>query len=195
MRLFRLALLLMVAPVIAHAQAPKQPVTPGAAPPAGVPPAGAPPVSADPQATSATYGDWVFVCQREPEGLQQRLCEVSQSIQVQGQTTPIAKLAISKAKQPPATHITVVLPTNVLLTVGPRVSVDDKDTQAVDTAWLRCVPGGCFADAVVKDDVLAKWRAQSERGRLDFRDAAGRSIAVPFSFRGLAAAYDALAKE
>jgi invasion protein IalB len=137
----------------------------------------------------------VLVCQRESEESKQRLCEVSQSVQVQGQQLPIAKLAVSKVKQPPATHLTVVLPPNITLKSGPRLAVDEKDTQAVELEWVRCLPGGCFANATLKDDVLAKWRALTDRGRLEFKDGVGRALVVPFSFRGLGAAYDALAKE
>ena len=173
------------------AQAPK-PQPPAAGAPA---PAATPPISNVPQSTSASYGDWVLVCQREPEPSTVRLCEVSQSVQVQGQQQPIAQIAISKSKTPPAVNLTVVLPPNIILTAGPRVLIDEKDTQPVDLTWQRCLPGGCFANAALKDEVLAKWRPLNDRGRLEFRDAAGRTIVVPFSFRGLGAAYDALAKE
>ena len=113
-------------------------------------PAATPPISNVPQSTSASYGDWVLVCQREPEPSTVRLCEVSQSVQVQGQQQPIAQIAISKSKTPPAVNLTVVLPPNITLTSGPRVSVDEKDTQVVDLAWLRCLPGGCFASAIAE---------------------------------------------
>lgn len=56
-----------------------------------------PAVSSDPQATSATYGDWVHVCHRQAAS-GERLCEISQSIQVQGQPAPIAQLAVSMPK-------------------------------------------------------------------------------------------------
>lgn len=184
MRWLFIAMLCLV-PLISNAQSPKQ----------AAPEPATPPVSSTPQATSASYGDWVLVCQRTSEESAQRLCEVAQSVQVQGQPAPIARIAISKAKQPPATQLTVVLPSNITLTSGPRVAMDEKDTQAVELAWVRCLPGGCFANAVLKDDVLGKWRALDSRGRLEFKDGAGRALALPFSFRGLGAAYDALAKE
>jgi invasion protein IalB len=46
-----------------------------------------------PQATTATYGDWVLACQGGAAG--ERMCEVSQSIQVQGQKAPIAQIGRS----------------------------------------------------------------------------------------------------
>lgn len=46
----------------------------------------------------------------------------------------------------------------------------------------------------MKDDLLQHWRAQTTQGQLRFKDSAGRDVALPFSFRGLAQALDALAK-
>ncbi len=190
MRWFFVAVICL-APSISSAQAPKRPSTDAAAPASK----GSPPVSSVPQTTSASYGDWVLVCQRASEESTQRLCEVAQSIQVQGQPAPIARLAISKANQPAATQLIVVLPTNVTLTSAPHIAAEEKDPQGVELAWVRCLSGGCFASASLKDDVLAKWRALDDRGRLQFKDGAGRALALPFSFRGLGDAYDALAKE
>ena len=152
------------------------------------------PISSDPHSTTATYGDWVLVCQKvaDEAGKESRLCEVSQSVQVQGQSGPIARLAISKGESAAGHVVTIVLPTNVLLTEGPNVAIDENDPAAMKLSWARCLPGGCFAEAALKDDVLAKWRAQSERGHLYFKDGLSRSVALPFSFRGLAPAFDAL---
>lgn len=154
------------------------------------------PISSDPHSTTATYGDWVLICQKvaDEAGKGSRLCEVSQSVQVQGQSGPIARLAISKGESAAGHIVTIVLPTNVLLTEGPNVAIDENDPAALKLSWARCLPGGCFAEAALKDDVLATWRAQSERGNLYFKDGLGRSVTVPFSFRGLAPAFDALIK-
>jgi invasion protein IalB len=74
------------------------------------------------------------------------------------------------------------------------MSVDDKD-KPVELTYRRCLPTGCFADADARDDVLSRWRAQTGRGRLAFKDGANRDIALPFSFSGLEQALDALAKQ
>lgn len=192
MRLIHLIFLsVFVCSIPASAQAPKTGNAPTGAPAAEPPP----PVSADPQATSAAYGDWVLVCQKLAEPSTERACEVTQAVQVQGQPGPIAQIAIHKGKAQPASNVTVVLPSNVTLASGPRISVDEKDAAPVQLVWARCLPGGCFATAEIKDDVLSKWRPLNDRGRLEFRDGVGRTIVVPFSFRGLGVAYDALAKQ
>jgi invasion protein IalB len=92
-------------------------------------------------------------------------------------------------------HITVVLPTNITFQNGPRVTAYDKDP-GVELTWRRCVPGGCIADAMLKDDTLRAWHAVSaDTGRLFFTKASGQNVAIEFSFRGFGQAMDAFAKE
>ena len=71
----------------------------------------------------------------------------------------------------------------------------DNSGSALDLPWRRCLPGGCFADALAADDVLKRWRGLTEPGRIVLKSASGREVALPLSFRGLAPALDALAKE
>jgi invasion protein IalB len=75
-----------------------------------------------------------------------------------------------------------------------RIAIDEKDAQPVEIAWTRCLPAGCFASLALKDDLLKRWHAQNESGRLTFKNGAGQDMTLPFSFRGLARALDALGK-
>lgn len=153
------------------------------------------PVSGDPQSTTAAYGDWVVRCQRIGDGVaSRRICEAAEVIQTQGAQAPIAQIAIGRVAPADPLRLTLVLPPNVGFPSSPRVAVDAKDPQPVDLNWRRCISGGCFADVEIKDDVLQRWRALSSQGAITFKDSTGRDVAVPFSFRGLAPALDALAK-
>jgi len=185
---------------IAYAQAPtRQPPPPAPGAPARQAPAApaeAPrPVGSEPEATTATYGDWVMRCQRiAAANATQRVCEVAQSVQAQGQQNPILQIALGSlgAKEP--IKLTIVAPVNLSFPSVARLAVDEKDQQPTEVAWRRCLPGGCFADLEVKDDQLKRWRAQAGTGLVKFLDAAGRDVVIPFSFRGLAQALDALSK-
>lgn len=169
---------------------------PGAAQaqPAATKPAARPPVSAEPNMTTATFGDWVLRCQRLPQSGAERVCEVAQTMQVQGQNAPVAQFAIGRASKSEPLRATAVVPASISFPSNVQVALD-KDASPLQLDWRRCLPGGCFADLVVKEDQLKRWRTASESGRLVFKDASGREIAIPLSFQGLGPALDALAKE
>ncbi len=114
---------------------------------------------------------------------------------IQGQSAPFAQLAFGKTGPNEPLQFSTVLPTNVSFPSTVRIAVDDKDKQPVELAWTRCIPGGCFASIATKDDFLKRWRAQEEAGRFTFKNGGGQDLTIPFSFRGLARALDALARE
>jgi invasion protein IalB len=197
--------LTMWLPAVAVAQAPPRPAptapraTPEAAPkPAqqgSQPEAARPPVGTEPEATTATYGDWLLRCQRvaAANAAAHRVCDVARSVQAQGQQNPIMQLSIGPGG-PKEMKLTLVAPVNISFPSVARVAVDEKDPQLAELTWRRCVPGGCFAELEIKDDLIKRWRAQEAAGVVKIVDAAGREIGIPFSFRGFAQALDALLK-
>ncbi|MFH6786973.1 MULTISPECIES: invasion associated locus B family protein [Methylobacterium] len=155
----------------------------------------APPVPAEPGLTTATYGDWMLRCQRLGGEGAGRVCEVAQTIQAQGQSGPVAQVAIGRLPGQDGLRMTVLLPANVSFPSSVRVA-EAKDAKAgLDLAWRRCMPGACVADGAATEAVLTSWRKAEEPGRITFKDADGREVAVALSLRGLGAALDALGKE
>lgn len=153
------------------------------------------PVSSEPESTTANFGDWILHCTRVQGATQRlKLCEVVQSIAVQGQSSPIAEIALGRVAAEEALKITAVLPNNVSFPSGVSISIDEKDLLAAELVWRRCLPGGCFADIDVREEQSDRWRSQTDKGRLKFKDGSGRDVVLPFSFRGLAQALDALEK-
>jgi invasion protein IalB len=180
-------------PSRAAAQAPAPQPSPPPSPAQSPPP---PPVSADPANTTATFGDWVLRCQQVGGTAQgARFCEVAQILGVQGQTAPIAEVAIGRIDPKAALRLTVALPPNILIPVTPRADIDAQDHEGIVLTWRRCTPGSCFADAELSDEAIHHWRAQSDHGRLQFTNAAGQALILAFSFRGFAQAMDAYGKE
>jgi invasion protein IalB len=153
------------------------------------------PVPIEPGATTATFGDWVLNCRRLPEGSKPaRVCEVAQSIQVQGQQGPFARIAIGRIALDQPLAVTVVLPNDISLPSVVHVGADAND-KGPDLNWTRCTPGGCFAESPLTAEILKQWRATTKASKVSFEDAARREIGFPISFRGLPQALDALAKE
>ncbi|SFJ06953.1 Invasion protein IalB, involved in pathogenesis [Bosea sp. OK403] len=146
-----------------------------------------------PDNTTATYGDWTHRCQ---QGVGTRICEVVQTLQVQGQQGPVALVAVGRPIKTEPYKLVVQVAPNVTLgpNAGVRVALGEKDEGTL-AAFSRCIPGGCFAEVAMSDDLLKRWRGYSEGGQLRFQDAANRPVTLPFSFRGFQAAADALARE
>ena len=157
-------------------------------------PAPAPaPVPADPSVTTATFGDWVLRCQKlQQADLPPKLCEVALSIQLQGQTSTFAQIAIGGLPRQPL-RMTIAVPPNISLPGGLKASVGEKAAGGVALAWARCLPAACIAEAIIMDDILRLWRA-GETAQMSFLDGSNRELKVSFKLRGLAQALDALAK-
>jgi invasion protein IalB len=180
---------LLLAPSIAVAQAAKESAKEAAKPTTPAP------VPSVPERTTASFGDWVLRCEGTTITPAHRVCEVAQAMTVQGQTAPIAQVAIGRQAPNEPKRLTVVLPTNIAFATKPAVAIAKAGATPIELSWQRCAPGGCFASAPISDDVLGTLGAQTEPGKLTFKDAADRDIALPLSFRGLTQALAALAKE
>lgn len=188
--LLGLGMVALTGPAAAQTAAPKP-----ASPPAAAP-APAAPISPEPSSTTASFGDWTLRCQRIADaGKTVRICEVAQVLQAQGQQAPIAQIALGRLANGEPVRVTAVMPVSISFPSSVQIAMGEKDAKPVELPWRRCLPTGCFAETAPGDDVLKQWRKASEPGRILFRDAAGRDLALPLSARGLDQALDALAKE
>lgn len=146
-----------------------------------------------PQRTTASYEDWTVRC--ETRGTPPvKACEMVQAVTAQGQTAPVAQIAIGRASKTDPIKIVFQLPVNVFIPAGVRLTYDAKD-KPLGAGFRSCVPAGCFADVDLSNDMVRRMRAVTEQGRFEFKDAAQRDVAIPVSFKGFGAALDALAKE
>jgi invasion protein IalB len=145
-----------------------------------------------PQRITATYEDWTVQCELQPGPPAQKLCEMVQTAQAQGQT--ISRIALGRASKSEPFKIVVQLPVNLFLPAGVRIQADDKDP-GLALAFKRCVPAGCFADIEIKDDVVKRLRAATANWKVTFKNSGQQDAAVPLSFKGFNQAFDALLKE
>ena len=153
------------------------------------PPAG----ETEPSSTSASYGDWLMRCQRLGDVADaEKVCEAAQLIRAQDQQNPVAEVAIGRLKKTDPLHLTIVLPVNIALATPPRLSLNGKDVDGLNFVWLKCLPGGCYANAVLTDDVARRWKDETDARRIIWTDGSGREFAVGLSFNGLGQALDAL---
>jgi len=146
-----------------------------------------------PQRTTATYEDWTLRC--ETQGTPAvRSCEIVQAVNMQGQPNPITQIAVGRAAKGDPLKAVFQVPINVWLPSGVKLVYDEKEPGFAAT-FKRCVPSACLSDIELKDDMIKKLRARAENGRLEFKDAAQRDVAIPVSFKGFGQALDAMPKE
>jgi invasion protein IalB len=114
---------------------------------------------------------------------------------VKGQTAPIAQIAIGRQVANEGEHLTIVVPPNIAIGVKPQVATATAGAAPIELTWQRCLPGACFASAAISNAAISELAAQTEPGRMVFKNAADRETVVPPSFRSLSQAMAALAKE
>ena len=146
------------------------------------------------QSTTATYEDWVLRCETQPVPPAKKSCDMEQMTQVKGAPNPLSRAAVTRPAPGQPVKLTVQVPVNVSFATPLRIRISDKEPE-FSAPFRRCAPAGCFAELDLKDDVIKKMRTATETGKIMFKDAADRDVAIPLSFKGFGAALDALMKE
>lgn len=168
-----------------------------AAQPAPAPAGGAPqPAAASP---AIAFGDWALRCvdTPPPAGAKDsplRTCEIAQTLQLRGQGTILAQLAVGRTKAGEPLRFTIVLPPNIGLPSTVEVVVDEKGKSRLDVPWKRCIPGACVAELTLTEKTLQQLRNGKGTPNIAYPNAAGAANAVVFSLKGFGDAVDALNK-
>jgi invasion protein IalB len=146
--------------------------------------------------TTATYDDWVLQCAVQAGPPAQKTCDIEQlsQMQSQGRSVPLSRVAIGRPDKSQPARLTIQVPVNVYLRKDVLVQASTADP-GLTAPFDRCLPVGCFADFVLKDDAIKKFRAATAAGKMTFQSANGQSVAIPLSFKGFGPAYDALLKQ
>jgi invasion protein IalB len=143
-----------------------------------------------PSATTAVYGDWLLRCNQQADV---KMCEVAQTVYVQGQQNPVALVAIGREKQGQPMRLVLQVPINVTVSAKAKIAIKEGEP-LVEFSFERCVPAGCFAIMQPADEAVRRLRERSEPARITYLDSSSKEIGLQFSLRGLGSALDALAK-
>ena len=147
--------------------------------------------------TTATYDDWVLQCAAVQGGTPgQKTCDIEQLTQMQnqGRTVPLSRVAIGRPDKGQPSRLTIQVPVNVYLRSEVHLQASTTDPGLV-APFDRCLPAGCFAEFLLKDETIKKFRTATAAGKMTFQSANGQSVAIPLSFKGFGPAYDALLKQ
>jgi len=143
-----------------------------------------------PEMTTATYQDWLMRCV-QPAG-KPKLCEIAQTIQMEGQAGPIAVLAVGKVEPTDPLHLTIQLPAGVWLPAGVTFTYNDK-APPVSLEFKRCLQG-CFAEVDIDKALEQGLRNAADPGSITFENGARKPVTLQISFKGFSAALDASIK-
>lgn len=143
-----------------------------------------------PQSMTATYQDWVMRCEIQHGG--EKLCEIAQGIQAQGQQGLIAQIVVGKPASTAPFRLIVQLPAGVWLPGGVNLQLGGNAPPLALT-YTRC-QNACFADLELKPAQIEQLKARTAAGLLEFQDGARKTIQLPVSFRGFSAALEASQK-
>ena len=146
------------------------------------------------QQTTATYDDWTLRCTNGAGTPPQRSCDMEQVSQLKGQEQPFSRVLIARPAKGQPLRLIVQVPVNVWIASGLKIEIGGKDA-GLAGAFTRCLPGGCFATIEIKDAALRQFGTASAPARIVYANAAEQAVAVPLSFKGFGAAFDALGKE
>lgn len=145
------------------------------------------------QSTSATYSDWILQCANSGSP-PKKICDIAQVTQVRGKNINFSRVAIESAPKGKPEKLTLQMPVNVSVREPAEIQIPGTPSTTLSATFDRCVPVGCFASVQLRDDMLKKLNATEGMGKVTFKDAAGRELAFPLSFKGFHQAFDALSK-
>jgi len=145
------------------------------------------------QQTTATYDDWTLRCTSGAGTSPQKFCDMEQLSQIKGKEQPFSRVVISRPAKGQPLRLIVQLPVNVWMASGVKIEIGGKDA-GLAGSFTRCLPGGCFAAIELKDDTVRQFRTATAPARIVYTNAAEQAVAVPLSFKGFGAAFDALQK-
>jgi invasion protein IalB len=145
------------------------------------------------------FGAWALRCRKKPAKAEKNAkeggaCEISETIESQDRSGPVAKVSVGRPGGSGPLHAIVILPNNVSFPSSVHIRTDDKDIWGVQLNWVRCIPGGCFAETLLADATVAHWHDIETTGYIVFKDSTGQQITLPMSFKGFGQALDALNK-
>ncbi|MBB3017951.1 invasion protein IalB [Microvirga lupini] len=165
--------------------APKEQPAPKAQPaPTAQPPAAAPVVV--PLKASPSQPEWTKVCAKD-ERANAEICYTTRDfVTEKGQRIVAVALYDVKAKTVQKT-IRILMPLGMLVPPGIRIMAEKS--QPVAGRYSMCVPHGCFAEAVVKDELVSALKKGTTLN-ISTRNQAGREVTFTVPTEGFGKAFD-----
>jgi invasion protein IalB len=136
----------------------------------------------------SVHGDWQIRCDTPP-GAPTEQCALIQSVTAEDRPNVGLTVIVLKTADQSVRLMRVLAPLGVLLPNKLGLRIDSVDVGSVP--FVRCLPNGCVAEVVVKDDLLAKLRTGTTATFIIFQTPE-EGIGIPVSLKGFGEGFDKL---
>jgi invasion protein IalB len=136
----------------------------------------------------SVHGDWQIRCDTPP-GAPTEQCALIQSVTAEDRPNIGLTVIMLKTADPGIRLMRVLAPLGVLLPNKLGLRIDSEDVGRVD--FVRCLPNGCVAEVVVKDDLLNRLRNGQTATFIIFQTPE-EGIGIPVSLKGFGEGFDKL---
>lgn len=130
--------------------------------------------------------DWVVECVDPP--VNNVACQITYTVLFGAKRAPVFVSAIANSDPGEPMDVVFVLPLNIKLKQGLRIS---NDSRALQYQFDRCAPNGCYVETLMSAD-LYEMMTTSQAGFATIVRNDGEPFAIPFSFKGFSAAVDTM---
>lgn len=139
-------------------------------------------------AVKSQHGDWQVRCDTPP-GARSEQCALVQSVTAEDRPDVGLSVYVLKTADKRSRILRVLAPLGVLLPSGLGLKVDQEDVGR--TAFVRCLPNGCFAEVLMDDKLVEQMRAGKQATFIIFRTPE-EGIGIPISLGGFGPGFDTL---
>jgi invasion protein IalB len=134
------------------------------------------------------FGDWQIRCDTPP-GAKEETCALVQSVTAANRPEVGLSVIILKTVDGKNRLIRVLAPLGVLLPAALGLRIDG--TSAGHVQFVRCLPNGCIAEAVLEDDLMKKLSTGKTATFIIFQTPE-QGIGIPVSLKGFVEGFAAL---
>jgi invasion protein IalB len=137
----------------------------------------------------SVHGDWQIRCDTPP-GAPSEQCALIQSVTAEDRPNIGLTVIVLKTPDPNIPQLMRILaPLGVLVANNLGLRIDGADVGSI--RFVRCLPNGCVAEAVVKDDLLNRLRTGQIATFIIFQTPE-EGIGIPVSLKGFGEGFDKL---
>ena len=137
---------------------------------------------------SSKHGAWSILCET-PAGAPSEQCALMQNVVAEDRPEVGLSVVVLKTADSKARILRVLAPLGVILPNGLGLNVDGKDLGRA--YFVRCMRDGCFAEVILKDDLLQTLRTGQTATFIIFASPE-EGIGIPVDLAGFGEGFDKL---